>query len=290
VLAVNIDLDDLRFYRGIHALPDAPDTPLIFTAAVPRFLDLCGRLGLRATLFAIARDAGWPEAAAALRGAAGAGHEVGSHSLEHRYDLSRMDPVAIEADVREARRLLQDATGTEVAGFRGPGYNLSPALLAAVAAAGHRYDSSILPSPPYFLARAAVIAGLRVRGRRSTSIVGRARDFFRGREPFTWGPPSAGLREHPITACGPGRLPLIGTFLRPWALRDAILGAADGLSFVNVEFHALDFLGLEEDRLDAALAVEPALRVPLAHRLASFEAALARLARGRRNAVLGSLP
>ena len=281
-LAVNIDLDDLRYYRGIHALPPAPDTPEIFQTAVPRFLDLCDRVGVRATLFTIGRDVAWREAASELRRAVDAGHEVASHSLEHQYDLSRRPAAEIDADLGRTRSVLQDATGVDVVGFRAPGYNVTPALLAALARTGHRYDSSVLPSPPYWMARAAVIASLALRGRRSASIVGRARDFFRRRRAFTWGGAAAGLREFPMTSCGALRLPLIGTFLRPWRLRDSLVHAATSLPFVNVEFHALDFLGIAEDRLEPALEVEPALRVPLADRLASFEDALRTLARARR--------
>jgi len=288
-LCVGIDLDDLRCYRGIHALPPGPDTPLVFDAAVPRFLDLCDRVRVRATLFAIAEDLKWPAAGAAMRAAATAGHEVASHSLAHRYDLSLLPPGAIEADVASARTALSDAAGREVVGFRGPGYNLSGDLLRVLARTGHRYDSSVLASPPYWMARAAIIASIRLRGRRSASIVGRGRDFFRGRAPFRWGPGDGGLPEFPITACGPIRIPLIGTTLcRPGLAARLVRGAA-GRPFVNVEFHAIDFLGIAEDGIEPALAVEPALKVPLADRLASFESALRALASGRANSTLADL-
>lgn len=288
-LAVGIDLDDLRYYRGIHSLPAGPDTPVIFEVALPRFLSLCDRVGVRATLFAIADDLRWPAAAAALRAAAEAGHEVASHSLEHRYDLSRLAPAAIATDIDTARLRLSDAAGREVVGFRAPGYNLTDTLLSALARTGHRYDSSVLPSPPYFLARAAIIAGIRLRGGHSSSIVGRGRDFFRGRLPFRWRPEHGGLTEYPITACGPLRIPLIGTTLVRAGLAAWLVRLAGRLPFVNVEFHAIDFLGVAEDGVEPSLAIEPALKVPLPDRLASFETALRSLAAGRVPTTLSAL-
>lgn len=290
ILAVNIDLDDLRFYRGIHALPERPATPVVFEAAVPRFLALCERLGLRATLFTVADDLRQPAAREALRAAVARGHEVASHSQAHDYGLSRRPAADIERDLAGARAALEDASGAAVAGFRAPGYNLTPALLAALRKTGHRYDSSILPAPGYWLARAGVIAAMRLTGRRSASIVGRARDFCRGRDPFAWTGEAEGLREYPMTACGPLRLWMIGTTLvRDGRLSRHLVSNAEGLPFVNVEFHAIDFLGAPADDLEPGLAVEPAVGVPLEVRLASFESALRRLAAGRRNATLAGL-
>jgi hypothetical protein len=290
VLSVNIDLDDLRFYRGIHALPPEEDRPTIFLRAVPRFLDLCGRLGIPATLFTISDDLRWPDAVAALRAAVAAGHEVGSHSATHCYDLSRRPLPFIDAEIAVSRKALEDAVGAPVVGFRGPGYNLSDALLAALVQAGYTYDTSILPAPAYWAARATVIGWMRLTGRHSSSIPGRARDFFRRRTPFTWGTVAPGLKEFPITACGMGRLPLIGTTLAAGGpMARHLVRAASGLPFVNVEFHALDFLDVEADGLDPRLLVEPALRIPLDRRIAAFEGALARLVEGRRPSRLADL-
>lgn len=289
-LCVGIDLDDLRYYRGIHALPPAEETPVVFETAVPRFLEFCGRLGLHATLFTITTDLRWRAAREVLAQAAREGHEIASHSRSHFYDLSRKDRRRIAAEVAGSRDDLQDALGVPVVGFRGPGYNLTPTLLSVLHDTGFQYDASILPSPAYWAARAAIIGGMRVGGRRSASIPGRMRDFLRRRRPFVWGAPAPGLKEFPITACGPARLPLIGTtLLRQSAMRDHLLWFARRLPFVHVEFHAIDFLDTAKDGLDPALAVEPALGVPLEERRVSFEYALRTLASGRQTPVLARL-
>lgn len=288
VLCVGIDLDDLRFYRAIHGLPSRDDSPIVFQVALPRFLEMCDRVGIRATLFVIAEDLRFSEAKEALRIAVARGYEVASHSYSHTYDLSQRPAAEVAEDVDMARQALADGLGVEVSGFRAPGYNLSEVLLGAVAKAGHRYDASVLPSPPYFLARAAVILAMRLRGSRSASIVGRGRDFLKKREPFRW--PGLDLTEFPISACGPLRLPLIGTLLA-WggSLSKYLISSSSALSFVQIEFHALDFLGVAEDGIDEDLLVEPALRVPLADRILRFEDALIALKRDRRNICLEAL-
>jgi len=295
LLCLSIDLDDLRYYRAIHALAPGPaeEDECLFRKAVPRFLELAGDLGVPGTLFVIAEDLDRVEGAReALREAVGQGHEAASHSLTHPYDLSRQPREAIAREVREARARIQDALGTEVRGFRGPGYNLSPVLLQEVAAAGHAWDSSILPSPAYWAVRASVIAWMALRGRPSRSITGRARDFLaRPRTPFRWPQEHGGIWEIPMTAAGWLRLPLIGTNLalggfvarHPWT-------AAWDLPLVHVEFHGLDFLDAEEDRLDPDLRVEPVLRVPLAERMDRFREFLRPLAASRQSLVLSRVP
>jgi len=289
-LCVTIDLDDLRYYRAIHGLPEGSDTPLVFEAAIPRFLDFCEKLNIKATLFVIGMDMRWESAGKALRSATARGHEVASHSFSHFYDLSRMAPSDIDNEVRSARTRIEDAAGVGVVGFRGPGYNLSNVLLEAVSGAGYEYDSSVLPAPAYFMARAAVIAGMRLRGHHSASITGRARDFFQTNHPFEWGAPAQGLKEFPISACGPCRIPLIGTTLAGGGhASNLLLKSAARRPFLNVEFHAIDFLGVRRDSIERELRVEPVLKVPLSKRIRNFEKALQRLKEKRHNTLLARL-
>ena len=284
---VSIDLDDLRYYRAIHALPPVEDTPIIFEKALPRFFDLCNKVGLKATLFTISMDLQWDAAKQALKKAIADGHEIASHSHSHFYNLSQLDRCEIITEVAGSKTELETQLEITVKGFRGPGYNLSPTLLSVLAEAGFTYDASILPSPPYWAARASIIAGMRLLGQRSSSIPGRGRDFFKSRNPSKW---PNGLIEYPITACGPAMMPLIGTTITSDSLmRNHIVRCAKRLPFVQVEFHAIDFLDIVHDKLDPALAIEPALKVPLSTRLASFEHVLSTLALGRQTPVLAEI-
>jgi polysaccharide deacetylase family protein (PEP-CTERM system associated) len=82
-----------------------------------------------------------------VRRIADAGHEVASHGSEHRliYDQTRK---AFREDVRRAKRVLEDAGGTRVSGYRAPSYSVTPRSLWALdilIEEGYRYDSSIFP-------------------------------------------------------------------------------------------------------------------------------------------------
>ena len=75
------------------------------------------------------------------------GHEVASHGYghEHASDLNRAD---FRADINRAKGVLEDLTGTEVAGYRAPSFSIGPGnmwALDSLARAGYRYSSSIYP-------------------------------------------------------------------------------------------------------------------------------------------------
>ena len=75
------------------------------------------------------------------------GHEIGSHGYAHEL-IYRQSPETFRRDVRRARKLLQDLSGQEVAGYRAPSYTIMKRTLWALdvlADEGHRYDSSIFP-------------------------------------------------------------------------------------------------------------------------------------------------
>jgi polysaccharide deacetylase family protein (PEP-CTERM system associated) len=110
-----------------------------------RLLDVFAEHGVRSTFFVL----GWvaERYPALVRRISEAGHEIASHGYAHRliYDQTRQ---AFREDIRRAKRLLEDASGTAVAGYRAPSYSITPKSLWALDALldeGYRYDSSIFP-------------------------------------------------------------------------------------------------------------------------------------------------
>ncbi len=114
-------------------------------ANTTRMLDLFDEFGVRSTFFVL----GWvgerhPEL---VRAIAQRGHEVASHGYAHRliYDQTH---AAFRDDVRRAKRLLEDACGRRVGGYRAPSYSITPRSLWALDVLleeGYEYDSSIFP-------------------------------------------------------------------------------------------------------------------------------------------------
>ena len=112
---------------------------------VERILALLDEHGATATFFVL----GWvaeryPQL---VRRIAAQGHEVASHGYGHER-ASDLAPPDFDADVRRAKGVLEDLSGTPVAGYRAPSFSIGPGnwwAFDALAASGHRYSSSIYP-------------------------------------------------------------------------------------------------------------------------------------------------
>lgn len=260
IWSVSVDLDGLGCYAAIHGLRLAlSDAALraVPEVALGRFCELFGALGVPATFFAIGQQVQY--APSALREAARA-HEIGSHSFAHDYALSRRTPPQIAADLQRCESALSSAGIAKPRGFRAPGYTLSDPLLDAVRERGYLYDSSLLPSPPYYAAKAAALVAYGVARRKSLSILGAPGQLFARRGAHL----RRGLRELPIATLPAARTPVIGTvvLLAPWMAR---LGAARG--HLNLELHGIDLLDASDVPAPIA-AAQPGLRMPAAEKAA----------------------
>jgi hypothetical protein len=277
---VSVDLDGIACYHAIHGLPPpaAAVRDIALVRWLPRFLELFATLGVRATFFVIGAEleralADDGPGARHLQQALAEGHELGNHSWAHAYDMVRRDDAEQRDDITACDRLLRDLGATPV-GFRAPGYTHDARLLAAVASAGYRYDSSALPSPTYWAAKVAAIGWHRLLGRRSQSMVRGAASFFGSGEPHV--DAASGLVSLPITTLGALRLPLVGTFVLagPRWVRNALVAGAAKRASVHLELHAIDLVDEESDGIDDRLArLQPELRTPLVvrrERLADF--------------------
>jgi peptidoglycan-N-acetylglucosamine deacetylase len=244
---------------------------------LPRFLDLFRELGVRATFFVIGRDlardleAGG-RGAQLLRRALADGHELANHSYQHAYDLVSWPKERILEDLKACDALLRHL-GASVLGFRAPGYTHDSQLLSVVADLGYRYDSSALPSPPYYAAKLAVMAWMAVRGRRSRSMTRGWRSFLGAGRPRYIS--DFRLWEIPISVSRYLRLPLIGTTLLagPERLAERLRNSAATEPYFHLELHGLDLAdsGRKNSSGDGyapeLLALQPELRVPFALRL-----------------------
>jgi polysaccharide deacetylase family protein (PEP-CTERM system associated) len=108
-------------------------------------LEALDESGAKATFFIVGEIAtSHPQL---IRSIAGAGHEVASHSWDHRR-IHRFDAASFRDDLRRSMDALQQVTGQAVVGFRAPTFSLMRETAWGVdvlAEAGLRYDSSIFP-------------------------------------------------------------------------------------------------------------------------------------------------
>ena len=282
--AVSVDLDEIPSYHAIHGLPApvGPSRDAVYDVALARLESWANALGLPLTLFAIGADMARGENAARLRSLAAKGHEIGNHTLDHRYDLVRLDAVEMRRQVGVGAEVLAGATGTRPKGFRAPGYTVTDDLLSIVKDTGHEYDASVFPCPAYWLAKASAISAIALRGRKSRSIVDHPRVLLAPVVPYRMGNPYThrgdGLVEIPVQVTPGARLPFIGTSLTmaPDAVGAALTRAAVTSDTVNLELHGMDVLDVD-DGLGALAGHQPDVRVSVLDKLRRLGAAIGAL-------------
>jgi polysaccharide deacetylase family protein (PEP-CTERM system associated) len=112
---------------------------------VHRILALLERHNTKATFFTL----GWvaqryPQL---VKDIVAAGHELASHGYGHQR-ASDLTPAAFMEDIRSAKALLEDLSGSAVLGYRAPSFSIGENNLWAfdcLLETGHRYSSSIYP-------------------------------------------------------------------------------------------------------------------------------------------------
>lgn len=293
ICAISVDLDPLTAYYEIHGLGAPPPqvSATILKKALPRFAELFAEAGVPATIFIVGRDLhNVPDAGPVLRAMAEAGCELGNHTYSHPYELNRLPEQVVDAEVRKAHRIVVELVGEphQPVGFRAPGYGLGAKVLRVLCNQGYRYDSSMLPSPPYYLAKAAVMAGMFFRGRSSRSVMGDPRFLTCPLMPYRpdptqpWRQGLAPLVELPVAVLPVSRVPAIGTLLAVAAepVRRFILRTMAGRPFFNLEMHGIDLSDAVEDRIPTELAGrQPDLRVPFLQKRGRFLTTLQELKR-----------
>jgi peptidoglycan-N-acetylglucosamine deacetylase len=286
IVSVSVDLDSIECYFRIHGLPDVPTDEtryVILRRCLPRLAELFARHNLRSTLFVVGRDLHEDnQGRALLADLAAKGHELASHTYSHPYDLVRLpaDRIAEEIDRCHAEIA---AIARPPVGFRAPGYEISNTVIETLCQRGYRYDSSTFPAVPYYLAKAAVMGGMRLLGRRSGSILGSPAVLGAPRDPYR---PAAkavyrrgerAILELPVSVTRGLRLPVIGTsiIMAPKWLRKSMVSSVLAGGFFNLELHGIDLADAEADGFPSALvAKQPDLRVPLAKKLEALDATL----------------
>ena len=282
--ALSVDLDEIGCYADIHGLPPPRGdvSRAIYDKALPRLVRLFDELGVRATFFAIGRDID-AKNGDALRALVEAGHEVANHSQSHLYDLTRRSRDVIYREVKAGADAIEEATNVRPEGFRAPGYTISDTVFDVLSELGVAYDSSVLPCPAYFGAKALAIQLIRARGRRSHSVVDDPRVLTAPPHPYRVGRPywlpGTSLIELPIGVTRGARLPYIGTTVvlsGPLGAR-ALSRAMSGRRLISLELHGIDLADAAQDGLSFLAPYQRDLRKTAAQKEHALRAAIREL-------------
>ncbi len=270
---LSVDLDPLWAYQRIHGLTEThhPDQT-ITTLALQRFADLADHLGLPVTFFLVTSDLDVPSCRTEAARTAAQGHELANHTPDHPYDLLTTPQQTMRRQVLAGQDQIQAVTGRRPVGFRAPGYGMNSQLAHLLEEAGYAYDSSLLPSPPYYAAKAVIMAGMRLTGRRSRAHRHRLATVLGPTTPYAmdldrpWRKGKGSLLEFPVSVLPGLRIPYIGTTLTLAGpgLAHRITSLAARSRFLTIECHGIDLLDVSD--LPAAgkdiAAHQPDLSIP----------------------------
>jgi polysaccharide deacetylase family protein (PEP-CTERM system associated) len=148
VNAMSVDVEDYFQVSAFDRVVSRAGWDDFESRVVPnteRILELFASEGVRSTFFVL----GWvaERFPRLVRQIAAAGHEIASHGYHHQL-LYTLTPAQFREDVRAAKALLEQASGTPVTGFRAPSYSIVESSLWALdilIEEGYAYDTSIFP-------------------------------------------------------------------------------------------------------------------------------------------------
>ena len=148
VNAMTVDVEDYFHVSGFANVVRQEDWPR-FESRVEKntrkLLDVFAEHKVSATFFILGwiaeRDPGL------VRDIDQAGHEVACHGYAHTL-VYESTPGEFRQDLRRSKKILEDITGTRVAGYRAPSFSIVKSSLWALdilAEEGFQYDSSVFP-------------------------------------------------------------------------------------------------------------------------------------------------
>ncbi len=279
LLSLSVDVDEIPSYAAIHGVPQTDLRRIVFEKALPRLVDWARQRDLRVTWFLVGGDLEAAENAEAVARLARAGDELGCHSFSHPYDLTRRPFVEIQQEVERGINIIERITSSKVSGFRAPGYVVTDTLLDLLRESGLIYDSSVFPCPAYYALKAATIARIAARGRKSRSIVDVPEVLRAPTHPYRVGRPywhrGSGIWGIPIQVTKRARLPFIGTALTlagPVGARLLAHGVL-GEPLVNLELHGIDVVDTD-DGLAQLAKHQLDLKIPWSRKLDAIDAAV----------------
>ena len=146
--ALSVDVEDYFQVGAFEKVIDRgawDSIPRRVEANTDRVLVLFAEAGVKATFFTL----GWvaERHPALIRRIADAGHEVASHGWDHRRVFA-MNAEEFRADIIRTRKVLEDASGQRIAGYRAPSFSIdarTPWAHQVLAEEGYSYSSSVAP-------------------------------------------------------------------------------------------------------------------------------------------------
>jgi peptidoglycan-N-acetylglucosamine deacetylase len=143
---IQVDLDGVWTIFRHHGVEISHASDPVFEQSIPRFLSLFSEFNLHSTFFVVGSDLEIPNATAAIKSIADAGHELANHSYSHPRNFSALSLPEKQAEIEKAENLIRRIIPQPVAGFRAPSYAIDSETITILNDRGYQYDSSVLPT------------------------------------------------------------------------------------------------------------------------------------------------
>lgn len=143
---IQIDVDGLWVIFQHFGIDYNQTQDVLYESAVPRFLDLFGVYGIKATFFVVGKDLLSDSKVKLLKRAVKEGHEIANHTMNHAEGFSYLSFKKKKREIEDAERIIQDKLGVETKGFRTPSNDVDLNVLKILEDKGYAYDSSLLPT------------------------------------------------------------------------------------------------------------------------------------------------
>lgn len=289
IASLSLDLDNQWSYMKIHGDPGWEAFPSYLDRIVPRALEFLRERNLLITFFIVGQDAALDKNHAALRAIAQAGHEIGNHSFHHESWLHLYSEAEIEQEIALAEKHIQQVTGVQPTGFRGPGYSFSNRVLKVLIRRGYHYDASTFPTFLGPLARAYYFMTSKLtpaEREQRKALFGSFKDGLQPLKLYQWQIGGDRLTEIPVTTMPIVKIPIHFSYI----LYLSVFSPALALFYFRVALwlckltqtqpslllHPLDFLGCEDV---PELAFFPGMSLPSYKKLAVLSQAIQLLTR-----------
>lgn len=223
--SMTVDLEDYFHSSSFDRIVSRSawgNMPPRLTESGPHLLDLLDACHVTASFFVL----GWvaQRYPGLIRDVQRRGHEVASHGFWHEL-IYTQTPDAFRADVRDAKKRLEDIVGDRVIGYRAPSFSITSSsrwALDILVEEGYRFDSSVFPvrHHRYGMVGSPVNAyeirpGLLEIPPSTVGLMGRERMAVAGGAYLRWLPMSLLLRAYQRIE-GSGN-PLV-LYIHPWEL------------------------------------------------------------------------
>lgn len=276
-MSLSLDLDNKWSYLRTYGSDAWRQFPTYLDLVVPRILSFFADRNIKITFFIVGQDAALDKNREVIATLPAAGHEIGNHSFKHEPWLHSYSEEDFDCDLAMAEEAIQEATGVQVKGFRGPGYSITETTLRVLKKRGYRYDATAFPNILNPLSRAYLFATTnlsREEKRRRKALFGSFSDAFRPVKPYRWDLGSERLLELPVTTMPIFKTPIhfsYLTYLGSYSMQLARTYLRFAVAMCNLTrtepsllLHPLDFMCKEDD---SDLSNFPAMGLPLSRKM-----------------------